>query len=90
MIRKQLYIDEDLDRGLKVLASWTGQSEAEHVRAALRRYLTDHALQHSDDDPLLELVGMVDAPKGPSDVAANHDRYLYGAESEGSRSKRRR
>jgi hypothetical protein len=78
MIRKQLYIDEDLDRGLKVLAAWTGKSEAEHVRVALRRYLTDHALQHSDDDPLSELVGMVDDADGPDDGAANHDRYLYG------------
>jgi hypothetical protein len=77
MIRKQLYIDEDLDRGLKVLAAWTGKSEAEHVRIALRRYLADHALQHSDADPLLELIGMVDDPNGPDDVAANHDRYLY-------------
>ena len=81
MIRKQLYIDEDLDRALKVLAAWTGQSEAEHVRAALRRYLADHAVQHSDDDPLLELVGLVADERGPDDVAANHDDYLYGTTS---------
>ena len=90
MIRKQLYIDEDLDRGLKVLSAWTGKSEAEHVRAALRRYLADHALQHSDEDPLLELVGMVGDPNGPDDVAANHDRYLYEAEADEPRSKHRR
>ncbi len=80
MIRKQLYIDEDLERGLKVLAAWTGKSEAEHVREALRRYLADQALQHSDpgDDPLMELVAMVDDPSGADDAAANHDRYLYG------------
>jgi len=90
MIRKQLYIDEDLDRALKVLAAWTGRSEAEHVRAALRRYLADQALPRSDDDPLLELVGMVDDQQGPDDVAANHDRYLYGADSGPRSSKRAR
>jgi Ribbon-helix-helix protein, copG family len=80
MIRKQLYIDEELDRALKVLAAWTGQSEAQHVRTALRRYLAEHALQRSDEDPLLELVGLVGDPDGPGDVARNHDEYLYGPE----------
>jgi hypothetical protein len=79
MIPKQLYIDGALDGALKLLAARTGLSEAEHVRTALRRYLADQALQHSDDDPLLELVGMVDDPNGPDDAAANHDHYLYGA-----------
>jgi hypothetical protein len=88
MIRKQLYIDEELDRALKVLAAWTGQSEAEHVREALRRYLADHALQRSDEDPLLELVGLVDDPNGPDDVARNHDEYLYRTSPERPRSKR--
>jgi hypothetical protein len=88
MIRKQLYIDQDLDRALKVLAAWTGQSEAEHVRAALRRYIADHALQRSEEDPLLELVGLVDDAKGPDDVARNHDEYLYGSGPRRPRSKR--
>jgi plasmid stability protein len=39
MIRKQLYLDDDLDHELKLLAGRTGLSEAEHVRRALRRYL---------------------------------------------------
>jgi hypothetical protein len=89
MIRKQLYIDEDLDRSLKILAAWTGQSEAEHVRTALRRYLADHAVEHADSDPLSELVGLVDDPQGPDDVAANHDRYLYDTGAGRPRSKRR-
>lgn len=39
MIRKQLYLDDDLDHELKLLSGRTGLSEAEHVRRALRRYL---------------------------------------------------
>ena len=30
-------------------------------------------------DPLLQIIGLVDDPRGPDDVAAEHDHYLYGA-----------
>lgn len=76
MIRKQLYIDEDLDRALKVLAARTGRPEAEHVREALRAYLTEE-LTPPDHDPLMTLVALVDAAEGPRDVAERHDHYLY-------------
>lgn len=39
MVRKQLYIDENLERALKALAARTGRSEADHVRTALRAYV---------------------------------------------------
>lgn len=80
MIRKQLYIDEELNDGLRVIAGQSGRSEAEHVRTALREYLDRH--RHGDaaeDDPLLGLIGLVGDPDGPTDVAANHDEYLYGS-----------
>ncbi|MGH3664566.1 MAG: CopG family transcriptional regulator [Egibacteraceae bacterium] len=78
MIRKQVYIDDDLERALKRLAAQTGRPEAEHVRAALRRYVAA-AVSRSDRDPLLAMAGLVDDPDGPTDVAMNHDHYLYGA-----------
>ncbi len=77
MKRKQLYIDEDLDRGLKRLAATSGQSEAWHVRAALREYLADRL--DLEADPLGALVGLVDDRHGPTDVAEQHDKYLYEA-----------
>lgn len=80
MIRKQLYIDEELNDGLRVLAARTGRSEADHVRAALREYLRA-ARGEPAEDPLLSMIGLVDDPDGPTDVAANHDDYLYGAAS---------
>ena len=76
MIRKQLYIDEDLERALKRLSVRTGVSEAGHVRAALRDYVEQH--EPAGDDGLDRLVGLVPDPDGPVDVAAEHDRYLYG------------
>lgn len=82
MIRKQLYLDEDLDRDLKTVARRSGKSEAAHVRRALRAYL-DTQLRDSDDgddDPLLELVGLAGDVAAPVDLARNHDRYLYGAD----------
>lgn len=81
MVRKQLYIDDELDRALKARAARTGRSEADHVRAALRDYLADSARADDSDgvDPLLDLIGLVDDEDGPDDVAAQHDHYLYGA-----------
>lgn len=80
MIRKQLYIDDDLNAGLRILAGQTGRSEAEHVRAALREYLNRRNRASGDhNDPLLALIGLVADEDGPTDVAANHDEYLYGS-----------
>jgi hypothetical protein len=79
MVRKQIYIDEDLDQELKALAARTGAPEAAHVRAALRDYLEVHAPAVDAPDPLLQIIGLVDDPAGPDDVAEQHDHYLYGA-----------
>ena len=79
LIRKQLYLDDDLNESLRLLAARTGRPEAEHVRAALRSYLeTEAAEPTSDSNPLLDLVGLVNDPQGPDDVAQRHDDYLYG------------
>jgi len=76
MIRKQVYIDEEQERGLKRMSALSGEPEAVHVRAALRAFL-DANLPSSADDPLERIVGLVPDVEGPDDVAANHDRYLY-------------
>lgn len=83
MRRKQLYLDDDLDRGLKRLAAETGESEASHVRAAVRSYLEAHL--DLEDDPLGALVGLVADKAGPTDVAERHDKYLYEAAEERAR-----
>lgn len=82
MRRKQLYLDEPLNRALKRLAARTGRSEAFHVREALRRYLDRE--EPTDEDPFELIIGLVGDPGGPTDVAANHDHYLYGAPKERS------
>lgn len=75
MIRKQLYITRQLDRDLKRLAATSGESEAAHVRAALAAYLMQHLPREAD--PLAALIGLVEDEDGPTDVAEQHDKYLY-------------
>ena len=80
MRRKQIYLDEASERGLKRLSARTGRSEASLIREALQRYLAtggDH-----DEDPLERLIGLVPDETGPDDVAEEHDHYLYGAPKE--------
>lgn len=81
MVRKQLYIDDDLAARLKVLAARTRRPEAEHVRAALRGYLDEQAPAAPGLEALDAIVGMVDDPELPDDIAEHHDKYLYGAAS---------
>jgi hypothetical protein len=83
MVRKQIYIDDELERSLKALAARTGRAEAAHVREALRVYLGERRNTEVERDPLLDLVGLVGDPEGPRDVAEEHDHYLYGAPKRG-------
>ena len=47
------------------------------MREALHRYLGEQAPVSSD--PLERLIALVEDEQGPTDVAVNHDHYLYGA-----------
>lgn len=77
MRRKQLYLDESTERALRRVAAQSGRSEAAVVREALQRYVAE--LPMPAEDPLERLIGLVDDPAGPNDVAEEHDHYLYGA-----------
>lgn len=95
MRRKQLYIDEDLDEALGRLAARTGESEASHVRKALRVYLERRdageaaAPYRAESDPLLRFIGAAGKDAGPTDSARAHDHYLYGAAKPRGRRKSR-
>jgi hypothetical protein len=82
MRRKQILLDEPTDRALKRLAARSGRSEGAIVRDALRQYVAAH--DETDEDPLAGLIGLVDEPNGPDDVAERHDHYLYGAPEDAS------
>lgn len=77
MRRKQFYLDDDLDAALLNRALATGLPAAEHVRRALRGYLSGPEAEPSVD-PLLALVGMVSDDSAPEDLAEELDHYAYG------------
>lgn len=74
MIRKQVYLAPEQIKLLKLLARKANVTEAEVVRRAIEDYARKEKV--IDDDPLLELIGMVKG--GPPDASINHDYYLYG------------
>lgn len=76
--RKQIYLDEESDRALKRLALTTNISAAEHIRRAVKKYITKQKGMMAEEDPLQKLIGLCDKPEGPSDASIHHDKYLYG------------
>lgn len=77
MRRKQIYLDEESEQGLKTIALRDGCSEASLIRDAVRLFLAQEERQapDSDENPLLGMIGLV--KRGRRDAAANHDNYLY-------------
>ena len=82
MIRVQVYLDEPDDRWLEDEARVLGTTKAALVREGVR-LLRQHSVP-PEDEPLLELIGMITDPDpdGATDVAENHDKYLIEAEFE--------
>jgi len=84
MKRKQIYLDQQVDKRLKLLAGQTGLSAAEHIRRALDAYLEKQDVAGEEEDPILKFIEMVEAEGptsgAPRDGAENHDFYLYGGD----------
>ena len=76
--RKQIYLDEESDRALKMLANETKISESEHIRRAVAKYIVKQKTAIAEQDPIREIIGLCDNPHGPTDASIHHDRYLYG------------
>jgi len=66
--RLQIYIDEEQDEALGILAARTGTSKA----ALIRGFVADRLTSSHERDALDDLVGAVDAE--PADI----DDVLYG------------
>jgi hypothetical protein len=80
MRRKQIYLEAEQNARIKALAARRGVPEALVIREALERYLAESplVLDKPEDHPLWQIVGIVDDPDAPADLAENHDKYLYG------------
>lgn len=83
MLRKQLYINEDLDREIKLLALKQSKAEAEVIRELMYKGLKKIPARTkkftTPADFLLHMVSY--KAKGPRDISANLDKYLYGKKS---------
>ena len=79
----QVYLD-DADRGLlEELTGRTGLSRAELLRRGIRTLADSLLSEGKPGDSLDALIGALgDDPDLPTDLAARHDRYLYGSDSD--------
>ncbi len=77
--RTQIYLPQAVFGSLKKESRREKKSIAQIIREAIDNHLSERAARHVDwkNDPLNKLVGLC-KESGPSDLAANHDDYLYG------------
>lgn len=74
IIKKQVYLTPDLNKGVKDLAQERGKSESQIVRDAVAEYISE---SRAECDPFDRLIGLDDSTNGPTDLSNNHDKYLY-------------
>jgi len=78
MIRKQIYLEETMIKQIIEIAEKKGLSQSEVIRQSLANYIRDEQSKGKLKDPLLELIGLIDAPL--TDGSLEHDKYIYGRE----------
>ena len=81
MLKTYLYIPEQLERRIKLTAETQKKSKAEVIRQALEKGISAIAQQGTvSAHALLKIaeVGEKYKPKGPKDLSANLDKYLWG------------
>lgn len=76
MQRMQFYIEPELRNDLEALAKHRNVSMAELIREAIRGFVI-REMPKREMDPILDIIGMIKSPDGPTDVGKNHDRYIY-------------
>ena len=79
MVRTQVYLSENLQKNIKLVARKEKKSAAQVIREALEKGLAKKAPKRSVGEALLELaaIGKRYNIKGPTDLSTNHDKYLY-------------
>ena len=76
MKRKQIYLEEDMIKKIERLSNLKNISQAEIIRQAINYYFQNKNIEEKEDEPLLELAGIVSVDI--KDGSENHDKYLYG------------
>jgi len=87
MLRIQVYLPEELDRELKLLAKKESKAVAKLIRELLHDGLVKRKRRKKNaGDTLLEIAKLVG--KGPKDLSSNLFDYLYGKKSDYARKKK--
>jgi len=69
----QIYLEEEQDRRLRLLARARGVSKSQLIRESIDRYLED--LLPPDRDPALGIIGLA-GKVGRKDLSERHDEHL--------------
>ncbi len=77
MIRKQLYLTEEIDLKTKRLAEIENVSQAEIIRTALQEYLQEKDIDDIQD-PLFKMLGLIKKGESKKKESKTYDEYLYG------------
>jgi hypothetical protein len=78
VIRKQIYLEEDMVEQVKEIAKINNMSQAEVIRSALNRYLKEKGSGLDRKEPLLELIGI--ATTDITNGSEKLDEQIYGGE----------
>lgn len=81
MLKTYLYIPDHLEKQINYTAKAQNKSKAEVMRQALERGINSVTVQGSASaNVLLKIaeIGEKYQPKGPKDLSANLDKYLWG------------
>jgi hypothetical protein len=79
LIRKQIYLTEEEDKRLRQEAVIESIPQTEVIRRALNHYFKERTKAHkSDRRRLLESVVGMFGEDMPTDLSAEHDKYIYG------------
>mgnify|MGYP006280943471 FL=1 len=70
MIRKQIYLEEEMAKKVEKMAEFKNTSQAEIIRNALKKYMQNCNISE-ETDPLLKLIGIADVDI--EDGSINHD-----------------
>ncbi|MDO8570539.1 MAG: hypothetical protein Q7R97_03060 [Candidatus Daviesbacteria bacterium] len=84
MLKTYLYLPEQLNEKINLIAQTQNKSKAEVIRQTLEKGITAVAHQGTASvQALLKLaeIGKKYKPKGPKDLSANLDKYLWGIEN---------
>lgn len=79
MIRTQIYIPEDEHKELMTVANQQKQPMAAIIRFFIKKGLKEEKTMDRSGKTALKKLLSIGTTKGPTDLSANIDHYLYGA-----------